>query len=346
MWLALWACGSAPEGGGERSTLPVATERVSGDTGDHVDDSVDSGGRASLYETAETADTAGDVPPYDGPSLLSETELYASLPSGTLATGVLPYDVQYPLWSDGAEKRRYLVVPAGTSIDTSDPDHWVFPVGTVAFKEFIRDGVRVETRRFAKTGATSWSYATYLWRPDGTDADLVLGAVPDASGTSHDVPERADCASCHVGPADLFLGVSAVQLSMEQQALLPLSSTVPAAVPGEGATQAALGLIHGNCGSCHREGSLAADRSGLLLDLRVSDTDPSTVHAVTTGVGARAKHTIEGTDVVIVPGDPEASQLWVRMGLGGLNAMPPAGRELPDTEGMAHVEAWIRSIPP
>ena len=37
---------------------------------------------------------------------------------------------RYPLWSDGAEKQRYLSLPPGTQIDTSNMDDWKFPVGT------------------------------------------------------------------------------------------------------------------------------------------------------------------------------------------------------------------------
>ena len=52
--------------------------------------------------------------------------------TGLYATGLqvrpdnLPFAPQYPLWSDGADKRRWIHLPPGTSIDASGPD-WRFP---------------------------------------------------------------------------------------------------------------------------------------------------------------------------------------------------------------------------
>jgi len=58
----------------------------------------------------------------------------------------LEFTPRYPLWSDGMDKRRWLHLPAGTAIDKADADAWDFPRGARAWKEFSRDGKRVETR--------------------------------------------------------------------------------------------------------------------------------------------------------------------------------------------------------
>jgi mono/diheme cytochrome c family protein len=208
----------------------------------------------------------------------------------------------------------------------------------------VRDGVRVETRRFAKQ-ADDWSYVSFVWREDGSDADAMPEGLQNARGTEHDVPDRQDCAFCHVGPADLFLGIGAIQLDAAQQAQLPLSAPVVGVAPGDGNTQATLGYLHGNCGNCHRDGTLPGDRSGLLLDLLVADTDPQAVHAVTSGVLKPAKHVIAGTDTVIIPGDPDQSQLWVRLGIIGLEGMPPSGTEVTNTAGRDLVREWITNLP-
>src|SRR5262245_53059119 len=50
------------------------------------------------------------------PRLLSET--------GYRAPSTLEYAPQYPLWSDGASKRRFVSIPEGEAIDASDPDAW------------------------------------------------------------------------------------------------------------------------------------------------------------------------------------------------------------------------------
>ena len=49
------------------------------------------------------------------------------------------------LWSDGAVKRRFIYLPPGTTIDTTNMDEWVFPVGTKFWKEFSVDGRKLRT---------------------------------------------------------------------------------------------------------------------------------------------------------------------------------------------------------
>ena len=66
------------------------------------------------------------------PPLLSQTGLFSDIASRTLSSGVLTYTPRYPLWSDGAGKDRFLYIPPGRPIDTSDMDRWVFPAGTRA----------------------------------------------------------------------------------------------------------------------------------------------------------------------------------------------------------------------
>src|SRR6185295_6866071 len=118
------------------------------------------------------------------PERLSETGLYADLARDAIAPGVLPYRPRFELWSDGAEKRRWLAVPAGTQIDDADPDDWVFPDGTRIWKEFVRDGTRVETRLIAKVDS-KWLAQAYVWRDDESDAIAAPAGYIDARGTPH-----------------------------------------------------------------------------------------------------------------------------------------------------------------
>ena len=67
---------------------------------------------------------------------LSQTGLYADIATKALASDLIDLTPRYPLWSDGAVKRRWLRLPPGTTIDTSDMDHWTLPVGAQLFKEF------------------------------------------------------------------------------------------------------------------------------------------------------------------------------------------------------------------
>src|SRR5436853_7062218 len=64
------------------------------------------------------------------PAHLSETGLFANMSTETLSAGVQPYQPQFELWSDGATKRRWVKLPDGARIDSSDQDFWQFPEGT------------------------------------------------------------------------------------------------------------------------------------------------------------------------------------------------------------------------
>ena len=92
------------------------------------------------------------------PQTLRETGLYADWESKRVADGNLPYSPQYPLWTDGAAKRRWIHLPAGKFIDARKPDAWEFPVGTKLWKEFSF-GRRVETR-YIERRASGWVYAS------------------------------------------------------------------------------------------------------------------------------------------------------------------------------------------
>src|SRR5215475_12364342 len=135
------------------------------------------------------------------PEHLRDTGLYAPGGRDAPGAGVLPFSPQYPLWSDGAEKRRWVRLPPGTRIDARDPDGWVFPVGTRLWKEFSL-GRRVETRMLERT-RQGWRYATYVWTEDGTDAVLAsadgIPGVALGSGATWTIPGEADCRACHEG---------------------------------------------------------------------------------------------------------------------------------------------------
>ena len=78
------------------------------------------------------------------------------------ALDLLSFTPQYPLWSDGAQKRRWLYLPPGSFIDASRPDAWEFPRGTRLWKEFAYGGRRVETRYIERLADGSWRFAAYV----------------------------------------------------------------------------------------------------------------------------------------------------------------------------------------
>jgi hypothetical protein len=276
------------------------------------------------------------------PVTLSETGLYTDLSTETLAPGVVAYRPRFELWSDGAEKRRWLALPAGSQIDTSDPDDWVFPDGTRVWKEFSRDGVRVETRLIEKSD-DEWLAQAYVWRDDESDAIAAPVGYVDARGTDHDVPASGECAGCHGGRRSFVLGVSAVQLGYDApageldladlQADNALSTTIPAtiALPGDADAQAALGYLHANCGHCHNSAPPA--RSCMdpdVHDLWLQIDDLSSVEATATFAAIDAE------------GDTLVRRMSRRSWPG---RMPPLGSQIVDDDAIDLLERWIARLP-
>ena len=289
-----------------------------------------------------------------GPARLSETGLYADIKARRLAPGILAFSPAHELWVDGAGKARWLLLPAGTKIDTSRPDEWRFPIGTKAWKQFTIGGRLVETRILEKKkeGPAGWWQVAYLWLADGSDAVAVPDGAPDALGTRHDVPSQEDCGRCHDGVSDVLIGVSAIQLSDGGKGLLGRLAaqgalTHPPAgelrVPGTGTVQAALGYLHGNCGNCHNDRFTNRHPIALRLQLRSGDRVPEGTAAYGTIFG-QAFHNLDGVRQIVVRGRPEASQLWTRMAARGDVQMPPLGTEVVDAAGTRLIGDWIRGL--
>lgn len=275
------------------------------------------------------------------PDELSLTGLYADMENEQLSPGVLAYQPRFELWSDGATKRRWMWLPPGSVIDTRDPDDWKFPSGTRAWKEFSRDGVRVETRLIAKIGAASdpWLAQSYLWDDEGAATAAPMGYV-DARGTQHDVPAALECDGCHAGRDSYLLGISALQLA---GGLLPaeqfFSDPVPEPppLPGDDDAQRALGYLHANCGHCHSSGApedrpcFGPDNTydfWLTLDSLGSVEDTPTYASA---VGA-----------AITPGDAAGSLLVQRISTRDLfTRMPPFGTRQTDEDAIDLVRRWI-----
>jgi hypothetical protein len=312
----------------------------------------------------------GALPPITvAPGTLAETGLYAE-PAGAgdallqVAPYVRYYETKYPLWSDGAAKERYVYLPSCATIDTSDMDHWSFPVGTRLWKNFSVDGQLVETRLIHRygAGATDWLFATYGWdasKPnDPRAAVAVLHGQPRTNGTNHDIPDPSACTACHGKLPDKPLGFSAFQLSHSGDGLTmaKLSNwgwlTVPAAQgfepPGTPVQRAALGYLHGNCGGCHNSYGEFPRDDPMKLRLLVGQTDYEQTDTVLTTIGVPTLN--ENTDLYgkprIAPQEPNRSAIYLRMSNRDDYPMPPLGTKVADTDGgIAAVLAWIDSIP-
>lgn len=291
---------------------------------------------------------AAPVQPRALPATLSRTGLYADFESKTLAATVIEFAPRNILWSDAADKRRWIQLPAGATIDSSSMDHWNFPVGTKWFKEFSLGGKRLETRliwRVADTGDREQDtlFGSYVWDDSETEATFEKDGAVNLRGTQHDAPSADACWKCHIGEPGRALGFSALQLP--DLSALPLSDP-PAAGTTYGAPNAALGYLHANCGHCHNPSGSAWATSGMVLRLDVGERDVATSQVYRTTVGVPLENWLNhGYTNRIVAGDPDTSALLYRMTQRTMTIqMPPIATELSDPTGIDLVRTWIQSL--
>jgi uncharacterized membrane protein len=289
------------------------------------------------------------------PDKLSQTGLYRSGDPQKLVEGVREFAPHYQLWSDGAVKRRWINLPPGGRIDTSDMDNWVFPVGTQLWKEFSVQGVRVETRLLRKTGpgTEDWATQAYVWLPDGSDAVAAPNGVTNALGTAHDVPAAGQCLACHGGRKSFALGFSALQLAYDagpgrldldalvREGRVTRAPAASLAIPGDETTHQALGYLHANCGHCHNQDRPAAASSRCYNPDNELDFWLSSRHLRSV---AETPTYRSGRGVAFEPGDPDGSRMIELMSQRGfLRQMPPLGTEDVDQKSLRSVRQWIAS---
>lgn len=320
---------------------------------------------------------AGEAAPVRPPERLSETGLYAATGTATIAAGNLPYSPQYPLWTDGAAKSRWIRLPEGSKIDVRNVDAWRFPVGTKLWKEFAFAGRKVETRMLWRATADAWVYATYVWNEAQTDAELAPEAglrehAEIAPGKRHSIPAIADCRTCHESGPSTVLGFSALQLSddrdplalhaeplrpgmvtlsslVERGRLEPprpdLASSPPRIAASSPRERAVLGYLAGNCAHCHNpSGPLA--RLGLSLAHDSSTAKGGPEPSLATAVDAKGRYEVpgapDGASRTIARGEPGCSAIVYRMASRRPSSqMPPLGTVIADREAVELVKRWI-----
>ncbi|MBX3191694.1 MAG: PQQ-dependent sugar dehydrogenase [Labilithrix sp.] len=279
------------------------------------------------------------------------------------ATGLVPYGVIAQLWSDGAEKDRFIALPDGAKITVRDDGDFDFPNGTVLVKTFSIGGKKIETRLLVRHDDGGWAGYTYEWLDDESDAVFLPGSKRKTVGSqTWHYPSRGECVRCHTEPAGRSLGlelpqlngdftyVSTNRISNQLKTLehidmfdKPLGKPVEqiAAYPdplGTGPVEGrARAYLHANCSHCHRENG--GGRGNMVLTFATSLKD-----TVTCNVDPEAGDLGIAGAKLIVPGDPAKSLLSVRPHALGANRMPPIASSLVDTQGVAVLDDWIRSV--
>lgn len=325
---------------------------------------------AMLGAALAHAGTGGPAPVSDAavraeglPAKLSDYGFFADGARQRPAAGVHPYALNTPLWSDGAEKLRFIYLPAGTRLAADGEGLLQFPVGAAIIKTFAfgegADRRLIETRVLLHR-AEGWVALPYRWNAEQTDAALALAGgrvdltTPAGEAISYAIPNKNQCKTCHskdgavlpIGPKARNLSAAWLGEMVKQGALdrvperggsLPVWAARRA---GDPAAPLARAYLDVNCAHCHQPGG-GASNSG--LDLRWEQADPHAYgimkRPVAAGRGAGDR------DFAIVPGHPEQSILLYRMDSTepGI-AMPEIGRSSIDREGVALVGRWIAEM--
>ncbi|MEW8558631.1 MAG: PQQ-dependent sugar dehydrogenase [Candidatus Thiodiazotropha sp.] len=295
------------------------------------------------------------------PTLLSAWGCFQAGDVERFSDNVIPYNINALLWTDFADKERFMALPDGSAITIDAEGRFVFPPGSVLGKHFRLDGELIETRLLMRHANSGWRGYSYEWNDTLTDA-VLLDTAKDkafANQTWH-YPSPAECLLCHTGIAGIALGPELGQLNRdfpypaqsanqlqtyEAIGLLadPLSdaqkSTVFYAIDDTAyaAERRARSYLHSNCAMCHQPGGTG----GGDLDMRMSAS------LAATGLCNQAPLAGDlglNNPVLLKPGDPDNSILVLRMETLGETRMPPLGSGEVDNQAVAVVREWISGL--
>jgi uncharacterized repeat protein (TIGR03806 family) len=301
----------------------------------------------------------------NAPATLGATGCVSSTNATQPATGLIPYTVNAPFWSDGANKERWLGLPNGANIVVDSSGDWDLPIGSVLMKNF-RVGTRlIETRLLMRHPDGVWGGFTYAWNAQQTDAALVSGgALNDiGSGQQWIFPSESQCLDCHTGAAGRSLGLETAQLNRDltypqtgrtanQLATLNAfailspatgaASTQPS-MPDPSDATAALGnraraYLHTNCAQCHRPGGPTPSNMDLRYGTALAATNACNAMPQSGDLG------LGGNARLIVAGSATNSILVHRVNRRDAPGMPPLGSNQVDSAGVALLTQWINSL--
>jgi uncharacterized repeat protein (TIGR03806 family) len=330
------------------------------------------GGRISRIKRAGTI--TGET--WEYPALLSQTGMFTNLATLAPAPGLVPYDVNMPLWSSGLSKKRWVMIPndgvpnsPAEQITYSENHAWQFPLGTVFVKHFARpdNNAPLETRLLVH-GKDGWGGVTYKWRPGENEADLAEDGLLenltlDGQTFEYLYPSRNQCWQCHqagTGPVLGFRtrqlnrdatypnGITANQIeSFSAAGFIPrnltaadLANVITSADinnPNVADEKFVRSYLDSNCSHCHQpDGSARA-----FFDARL--ITPLTNQSLICGP------LIDGLNLpapaVMKPGSLENSVLFHRVSSTIPSvAMPPLARGPVDHDAVSRIANWLLSM--
>jgi uncharacterized repeat protein (TIGR03806 family) len=317
------------------------------------------GGFEQLVRT--NAPAAGNFP-----ETLSATGCFNPQNIREPASGVVAYDINSPLWSDGASKERYFAIPNGTQITIESNGQWSFPIGSVLIKTFLLQNTPVETRLLVRHQNGEWGGYSYEWNDAGTEAYLLsAGKTKIVAAQEWRYPSRAQCMNCHTAPNgnlawERVLGLETAQINRDFiypgnlianqiQTLAtvnyftsnPGSHTnlpqMPNPHSSENLTDRARAYLHTNCSNCHQPNG--PGRGG--MDFRYTSNWATAGYC--NQLPSLGNFGI--TDArLLKPGIAAESIIPLRMARSDIHRMPPLGVSITDSQGLGVIQNWINSL--
>lgn len=315
--------------------------------------------------------------------LLSDYALFADLSEQVPADGVVPYDLITPLFSDYAQKLRFISLPDGEVAAYQGAGLPDYPVGTILVKTFAYSdstasaahGLNLIETRLLIHQPDGWVALPYVWNEDDTDAVLKRAGKRltvewiQEDGTivpiRYAVPNVNQCKGCHVTDGELipigpkvrnlnhgFDYASGPENQLTHWANIGLLSPLP---------DDPVNLPRIADWLDEDQASLN-DRARAYLDMNCahchSEGGPGKTSGLfltweeedTTRLGVLKRPIAAGRgsggfNFDIAPGNPDESILHFRMASTDPGIMmPETGRSLVHEEGIALIRAWILNL--
>jgi uncharacterized repeat protein (TIGR03806 family) len=296
-------------------------------------------------------------------------------------SSVIPYDINSALFSNYAEKMRFIKLPDGSKANYTKKGALDFPKGTVIIKNFYYEndfrqpglGRRILETRLLVHEENGWTAYPYVWNNEQTEAfydvagDVKKVSYINASGKrihiDYIIPNKNQCKGCHIrGNTMQPIGPTAAQLNR--------SHTYKTGKQNQLSYWQQHGLLNGLPALETIDKFPSIDDRSQSLDARARaylDVNCGTCHhpagpANTSGLflhydqDASIELGIMKSPVAagrgagshsfdIVPGKPHKSILSFRMQTNDPGiAMPELGREQIHTEGVKLINEWIKKM--
>lgn len=299
------------------------------------------------------------------------------------ANGVIPYDLNTPLFSNYAEKLRFIKVPEGKKVVYNDTGWFAMPTGTVVIKNFYfsndhrhpEKGKRIMETRLLVNEESGWIAYPYIWNDEQTEAFYdVAGEKKMISyinqegktvSTHYLIPNKNQCKGCHLENKKMIpVGIAARHLNKdflynehgyENQLQHWKEIGMLSGLPDDLKTVPSNALWQ-------NENESLEKKARSYLDINCGNCHNPKGPANTSGFFLDIRETnrtalgIYKTPVAagqgsggfkydILPGKPEQSILVYRMKTNDPGkAMPELGREQLHKEGIELISQWIRQM--